>query len=156
MKTKDLKKLTRTELLEMLLQQVEENEALRRQVEELQEALDSRTLVMQQSGSMAEAALKLNGVFDQAQQAADDYLRNIQLANAEPEAYSQKIRQEAQAEADAIIAEARSRSDRILAEADETCISLSDLLELLAVSRVPEDVLVAVTCKAEPYLSAVH
>ena len=119
MKTKDLKKLTRTELLEMLLQQVEENVALRRQVEELQEALDSRTLVMQQSGSMAEAALKLNGVFDQAQQAADDYLRNIQLANAEPEAYSQKIRQEAQAEADAIIAEARSRSDRILAEADE-------------------------------------
>ena len=133
MKTKDLKKLTRTELLEMLLQQVEENEALRRQVEELQEALDSRTLVMQQSGSMAEAALKLNGVFDQAQQAADDYLRNLQLANAEPEAYSQKIRQEALDEADAIIAEARSRSDRILAEADEYWLHMrqrvQDLLE---------------------------
>lgn len=133
MKTKDLKKLTRTELLEMLLQQVEENEALRRQVDELQAELDSRALVMQQSGSMAEAALKLNGVFDQAQQAADDYLRNLQLANAEPEAYSQKIRQEALDEADAIIAEARSRSDRILAEADEYWLHMrqrvQDLLE---------------------------
>lgn len=133
MKTKDLKKLTRTELLEMLLHQVEENEELRRQVDELQAELDSRALVMQQSGSMAEAALKLNGVFDQAQQAADDYLRNLQLANAEPEAYSQKIRQEALDEADAIIAEARSRSDRILAEADEYWLHMrqrvQDLLE---------------------------
>ena len=133
MKTKDLKKLTRTELLEMLLHQVEENEELRRQVDELQAELDSRALVMQQSGSMAEAALKLNGVFGQAQQAADDYLRNLQLANAEPEAYSQKIRQEALDEADAIIAEARSRSDRILAEADEYWLHMrqrvQDLLE---------------------------
>lgn len=133
MKTKDLKKLTRTELLEMLLHQVEENEELRRQVDELQAELDSRALVMQQSGSMAEAALKLNGVFDQAQQAADDYLRNLQLANAEPEAYSRKIRQEALDEADAIIAEARSRSDRILAEADEYWLHMrqrvQDLLE---------------------------
>ena len=133
MKTKDLKKLTRTELLEMLLHQVEENEELRRQVDELQAELDSRALVMQQSGSMAEAALKLNGVFDQAQQAADDYLRTLQLANAEPEAYSRKIRQEALDEADAIIAEARSRSDRILAEADEYWLHMrqrvQDLLE---------------------------
>ena len=133
MKTKDLKKLTRTELLDMLLHQVEENEELRRQVDELQAELDSRALVMQQSGSMAEAALKLNGVFDQAQQAADDYLRNLQLANAEPEAYSRKIRQEALDEADAIIAEARSRSDRILAEADEYWLHMrqrvQDLLE---------------------------
>ena len=119
MTQKELKKLTRTELLEMLLHQVEENEVLRRQIAELQSELDSRKLVMQQSGSMAEAALKLSGIFDQAQQAADDYVSNIRLANAEPEAYFQKIQQEAQAEANAIIAEAQRCSDRILADAEE-------------------------------------
>ena len=131
MKAKELRKLTRTELLEMLLQQVEENEALRAQVEQLRAELDSRALVMQQSGSMAEAALKLSGVFDQAQQAADDYLNSLRLANAEPEAYTQKIRQEAQEQAQAIIADAQRRSDRILADAEEYWLQMRQKVQQL-------------------------
>ena len=131
MKAKELRKLTRTELLEMLLQQVEENEALRAQVEQLRAELDSRALVMQQSGSMAEAALKLSGVFDRAQQAADDYLNSLRLANAEPEAYTQKIRQEAQEQAQAIIADAQRRSDRILADAEEYWLQMRQKVQQL-------------------------
>ena len=74
---------------------------------------------MEQAGSIAEAALKISGVFDQAQQAADDYLESIRLANAEPEEFVRKVRQEAQEQADAILAEAERRSARIHAEADE-------------------------------------
>ena len=119
MTAKELKKLGRTELLEMLLQQVEENERLRAEAEELREKLAQRTIVMENSGSVAEAALRLSGVFDQAQKAADDYLESIRLANAEPEAYVRHILEEAQAQADAIISGAESRSARIHAEADE-------------------------------------
>ena len=116
---KELKKLSRTELLEMLLHQVEENEQLRAQLEEAEARLADRTLVMERSGSMAEAAMQLNGVFDQAQQAANDYLESIRHANAEPESYAKTIREQAEKDAEEIIAEAERRSARIRAEADE-------------------------------------
>lgn len=119
MTTRELRRLGRTELLEMLLQQVEENEALRRELGEAREALNARSIVHENSGSIAEAALQLSGVFDQAQRAADDYLHSIRLANAEPEAYARKVQEEAQARADAIVAEAQIRAARIKAEADE-------------------------------------
>ena len=119
MTARELKKLTRTELLEMLLQQVEENEALRHELEETKAKLEQRAIVHEHSGSIAEAALRISGVFDQAQQAADDYLESIRLANAEPEEYVRSVRQEAQIQAEAIIANARSSSARIRAEADE-------------------------------------
>ena len=116
---KELKKLSRTELLELLLHQVEENEQLRARLEETENRLAERAIVMEHSGSMAEAAMRLSGVFDQAQQAADDYLESIRLANEEPESYANSIREQAREEADAIIAEAERRSARIHAEADE-------------------------------------
>ena len=116
---KELKKLSRTELLELLLHQVEENEQLRARLEEVEARLAERAIVMERSGSMAEAAMRLSGVFDQAQQAADDYLESIRLANEEPASYANSIREQARQEADAIIAEAERRSDRIHAEADE-------------------------------------
>ena len=119
MTAKELKRLSRGELLEMLLQQVEENEAMRRELEETKALLQQRAIVHENSGSIAEAALKISGVFDQAQQAADDYLESIRLANAEPEEFVRKVRQEAQEQADAILAEAERRSARIHAEADE-------------------------------------
>ena len=116
---KELKKLSRTELLELLLHQVEENEQLRARLEETENRLAERAIVMEHSGSMAEAAMRLSGVFDQAQQAADDYLESIRLANEEPESYANSIREQAREEADAIIAEAERRSARIHAKADE-------------------------------------
>ena len=119
MTAKELKRLSRTELLEMLLHQVEENEALRQELEDARRQLTERTILHENSGSIAEAALRISGVFDQAQQAADDYLESIRLANAEPDAYVRQVREEAQAQADAIVAEAQRRSDRIRAEADE-------------------------------------
>lgn len=116
---KELKKLSRTELLEILLHQVEENEQLRAQLEEAERQLAERAIVIEDSGSMAEAAMRLSGVFDQAQQAADDYLQSIRLANKEPEAYANTVLAQAREEAEALIAEAERRSARIHAEADE-------------------------------------
>ena len=119
MTAKELKKLGRAELLEMLLQQVEENEQLRAELDRANAQLEKRAIVMEHSGSMAEAAMRLSGVFDQIQQAADDYLESIRLANAEPEAYAKSVREQAQKEAEALLAEAERRSARIHAEADE-------------------------------------
>ena len=77
MTDKELRKLKRVELLEMLIEQSKENEELKRQLEEAKEKLESRDIMLRQSGSIAEAALKLNGVFEAAQKAAEQYLENV-------------------------------------------------------------------------------
>lgn len=73
-----LRKLRRADLLEMLIEQGKEVEALRAQVEELQEKLDKKTIRLEQAGNIAEAALELNGVFEAAQAAARQYLESVQ------------------------------------------------------------------------------
>ena len=76
MTNKEIKKLSRAQLLEMLLLQTEKVEQLEKELDELKKQLDERKLMLEKTGSIAEAALKLNGVFKAAQEAADQYLEN--------------------------------------------------------------------------------
>ncbi len=80
MTDKELKKLTRAELLEMLLIQSREKQQLEKELEEAKKNLEAREILIAESGSIAEAALKLNGVFEAAQKAADQYLENVKRA----------------------------------------------------------------------------
>ena len=86
MTDQELKKLRRSDLLELLIAQEKENERLRSQVEQLEKRLADRAIDLEQAGSIAEAALRLNGVFQAAQAAADQYLENIRRLSEEPEA----------------------------------------------------------------------
>lgn len=90
MTEKELRRLSRADLLELLVAQGKETQALRQQLEEAQAALRQREIELEQAGSIAEAALRLNDVFGAAQQAADQYLENIRLLE-------QKARQRCQA-----------------------------------------------------------
>ena len=76
MNKNNLKRLGRKELLEMLLEISKENERLRKQNSQLEKQLQDRALAIEESGSMAEAALRLNEVFEAAQEACDQYLYN--------------------------------------------------------------------------------
>ena len=69
MTDKELKRLSRTDLLNMMLNLSKENEALRRRLAEAEEKLNSREIAIEESGSLAEAALRLNGIFEAAQAA---------------------------------------------------------------------------------------
>ena len=82
MDSKRLRKSSRQELLGMLLEATEENERLRHENEELKQEIESRRLVCQNTGSLAEAALKLSGIFE----AADEALKICQanLVSNEP------------------------------------------------------------------------
>lgn len=73
----ELKKLKRADLLEMLIASEQEREKLELQLQEVTAKLESREILLQQAGSIAEAALRLNGVFEAAQAAADQYLENV-------------------------------------------------------------------------------
>lgn len=78
MTDKELKRLSRAELLEMLLAQTEENERLKTELAQAQKALVDRRILIDECGTMAEAALKLNGVFDAVDKAVRQYLENVQ------------------------------------------------------------------------------
>lgn len=83
MTDKELKRLSRAELLEMLLAQMKENEKLKVSLNEMQMQLDSRQIMINRAGSIAEAALQLNGVFQAAEAAAEQYLENVQRFGSE-------------------------------------------------------------------------
>lgn len=75
----ELKKLRRIDLLEMLLELRRENDFLRTRVTELEDSLKSKTIQINNSGSIAEASLMLNGVFEAAQAACDQYKQNVRM-----------------------------------------------------------------------------
>ena len=83
MTDKELRKLTRAELLEMLISQMKENERHQEQVEELAAQLEDRRIMLEEAGSIAEASLRLNGVFQAAEKAAQQYLENIKRLSDE-------------------------------------------------------------------------
>lgn len=77
MTDKELRRMSRGELLEMLIIQMDENEALRKQLAQAETELKNRRIIVDEAGSLAEAALRLNGIFEAADQAARQYLENV-------------------------------------------------------------------------------
>lgn len=86
MKKKNLlKNLSKLELLELLAEQEREIQELKHQLEEKNKLLAQRTLCMERSGNIAQAALALNGVFEAAQKAADQYIESVKaMSDREP------------------------------------------------------------------------
>jgi len=78
MNKNSLQRLRRRDLLEMLLELSKENEQLKERVSDLEAQLQERTIQISEAGSLAEAALQLNGVFRAAQEACDQYTYNTQ------------------------------------------------------------------------------
>lgn len=86
MTNKDLKKFTRKELLEVLVYQGKEIERLQNELRLANEKLGSRELCMKNAGSIAEAALSLNHIFQDADEAGKQYVASIKkMAQIEQE-----------------------------------------------------------------------
>lgn len=128
MTDKELQKLGRRELLQLLLDQAKETDRLSKmlreteeqlsqveegyerlrerldqkdaQIHELQDTIqaerEKREADLSEVGSIAEAALRLNGVFDAAQQAADQYLQSVKQFYAIPEGAEPRLKQPVQ------------------------------------------------------------
>lgn len=83
---KQLRKLKRSDLFELLVEQAKEIEELQERVNELEGKLQRREINLSEVGSIAEAALAISKVFDEAQAAANVYLNNVKrLAGASEE-----------------------------------------------------------------------
>ena len=79
MTEKELKRLHRRDLVEILLELSKENDRLRKEIASMESQLNDRTIAIAEAGSLAEAVLELNGVFAAAQDACDQYIQNTKL-----------------------------------------------------------------------------
>jgi len=140
MTDKELSKLRRTELLEILIAQGKENTALQEQLKQTEKALRNRELTIENTGSVAEVAFRLNDVVGFTQRAVDLYIENVKRVMEQQQeestdvlnkardyatqtvAYAQKRARaligDAETQAAQILANAQAEADRIVAEAN--------------------------------------
>ena len=122
MTDKDLRHLSRAELLDILYEQQKRYEDSLAENQALRQQLEDRTLRIASAGSIAEAAIQVNGVFEAAQAAADQYLASVKAATADmvqktDEAQRQREAiQDAKQQADKIVQDAQAQADRLLTE----------------------------------------
>ena len=78
MTDRELRRLSRAELVDIIYELQNRNQQCEAEMEKLQKALDDKILKLSSAGSIAEASLKLSGVFEAAQAAADQYLASLE------------------------------------------------------------------------------
>ena len=131
MKDGELKKLRREDLLLILIEQQKQIETLTETLKQREQELENHRVAIDTSGSLAEAAFKLNDVYATTQKAADTYLNEMNaradeiLESAQREAdeimdeadnerrNADAILEKARAEAEAIIEDARKQAERL-------------------------------------------
>jgi len=120
MTDKEVRRLSRSELIEIIYQLQTRDEKLTEINRRLDEALCSKRIRMESAGNIAEAALALNDVFQSAQSAADQYLSEIQIIRENAEEERRRIILAAKEEAQQIIQKAREEASSIIADAQRT------------------------------------
>lgn len=117
MTDREFKKLSRGDLVNIIYEMQKNEQALNEELDQAKSALTDKTMKISQAGSIAEAVLGLNEIFERAQSAADSYLEQIQdnsqkqeslVANAEREAA--QIRGSAEGEAAVLLENARNEA----------------------------------------------
>ncbi len=81
----DLKKLGKNELIEIILKLKQDNAVLYAALEDAKKEITEQSKVQLECGSIAEQAIKVNGVLEAAQKAADEYLAEVKRANSDTE-----------------------------------------------------------------------
>ena len=112
MTDRELRRLSRTDLLELLLAQRRENEQLRCILDQTQAQLADRTIHIDKAGSIAEASLQLSGIFNAAQDSCQYYMDNIRLLSERQTQVCQQMEQETKEKCDRMVAEAEMKAQQ--------------------------------------------
>lgn len=144
MTDKEFKHLNRSELIEVIYQ-LQRNELQYQQtIDSLKRRLDSKEHFLAEkisaAGSIAEAALSINGVVEAAQKAADTYINEVHRLNetaeskskaliAQAEVKSKDMLEEAENKSNAMLGEARAKSTALISEAEKQAEDLKTKTE---------------------------
>ena len=127
----ELKKMSRGELLQMLILQSDENTALKNKVEELEQQAQKREILIGESGTIAEAALKLSGIFEAADRAVGEYQENIRRLSADSAAVAKARLDEVEKKANALLAKAEIKAAQREKEAEQALLEYKKELKRL-------------------------
>lgn len=105
MTDKEFKRLTRSELIDIIYEYQKQEKELKKEIAELEKKLGDRDLKLENVGSIAEATVELHGIFEAAQETANQYMQYV-YAKTDKECAA-KIK-EAEEIAARIIAEAKN------------------------------------------------
>ena len=118
---KEYRRFSRQELLELLIEESERAEELERQLKLACEELSSKDLAIRNAGSIAEAALALNGVFEAAQNACAQYIDNVKKLSAMQEEINAEREEESKKKAAMILNDANLRARKLEADTRARC-----------------------------------
>ncbi len=113
----DLKRMNRVQLTELLLAERHRISELEDEVAALNAKLEEREIKIENAGSIAEASLSLNRVFESAEAACRQYIENIERICADREKSAELRYEYSKMAAEEIIADAKRGSEAIFAEA---------------------------------------
>jgi cell division septum initiation protein DivIVA len=111
MTDKEFRKLKRSDLIAIIYEYQKKQEELVKEIGELRAQLESKNLKISKAGSIAEAVVGLDLLFETAQKTADDYIEQARLANEEAEQKAAEIIKQAEKEAAEIVSKARDKAD---------------------------------------------
>lgn len=111
MTDKEFRKLKRSDLIAIIYEYQKKQEELVKEIGELRAQLESKNLKISKAGSIAEAVVELDLLFETAQKTADDYIEQVRLANEEAEQKAAEIIKQAEKEAAEIVSKARDKAD---------------------------------------------
>ena len=109
MTDKELKRLSRAQLIDIIYQFQLQVDKLTEQNHKLERELVDKRLRIYNAGNIAEAALEINDCFRSAQNAAEQFLSEIKAMREETEVERQRILAAAREEAEKIIAGAQEK-----------------------------------------------
>lgn len=123
------KKYSRAQLAAIAAQQAQEIDRLRAELAAAEEKLRDRRIVTERAGTMADAAMEMNGVLRAADEAAAQYLENIRLFTQAQHESCDRIERQTRERAEAMLRETEERCRAREREADAYWEKLSAKLE---------------------------
>ena len=117
MVSKELRKLNRRELVDVIYQLKKNEEQMQEKIDALEAELEERRIHLSEVGSIAEATTSITGIFSVAQSTADLYLHEISSMKEDSQREYEKLIEEAEKkveEAENIVQEAEKKAEAIM------------------------------------------
>lgn len=111
-KEKTLRNMSRSELVEIIYELESREKELEKENADLKEQLENRIIMINEAGSMAEAAVKINKLLEVAQQTADDYLNSIRAQKLETIKKTEEIVRKTNEQAQAYLLKVRNSTKK--------------------------------------------
>ena len=111
MTDKEFKRLSRSQLIDIIYQMKKNEQQMQKEIASLQDALQDRKIRISVAGSIAEAAVSITNLFSTAQLSADLYLQEISRMKEETEKECGRILEEANRKAAEILEGKNKKSE---------------------------------------------